>query len=416
MIKFFCVLALFFQITNMANAAPHRYSNEKAGFTVVATDTAINIVSQDFYNGLEKDGTFFYVSSLSEDDTTALIGDNYINEQFKEDYNTLKLLERSGIDPKKANLKAANPELYWPQDQPSIKPFINGTPFDLKTNTINGYKSLKMQFTQSETKDGKQNSYNSSIDIFPAHNRLYIVLQKTSQSTDGSETIIKNSTEPQRLKNLSITKPKKTQQKLVINDQVSDIKLELPDNWYYIQHYTNIDDNEVALNLALPLSTLPKLQEKTKNVDSNDLNKETVQKNISEEKAKLWTDIMKEMIWSFSYKDNKNQGFSDLLAYPEKTKKEITYLASTVQPYLENDAYYTNSTFKYSIDINSKACSIDFDLGFTFYNKVNFDTTGRIFFTNKKASIIGYTSTLTDKTQRTVNQKLINNIKSFKIN
>lgn len=166
MIKFLIFLSLLIQLSLLNIGYAKEYRNLEAGFKINIPQQEINIVSKNFYGGMQPNGNFIYVYSLNQKQASDLLEENFTTDAFNDDYTAIELLERSGIDPQKASLKLLDPVLYWPSDKPFIKQLPNDVAFNIQTQKIHGRKSLNMQFTENmenEIKD--KNSYLCSIDL-----------------------------------------------------------------------------------------------------------------------------------------------------------------------------------------------------------------------------------------------------------
>ena len=244
-----------------------------------------------------------------------------------------------------------------------------------------------MQFTENmenEIKD--KNSYLCSIDLLSANNRLYVISTKVLNSQKESE-VSAESVRNEYRKGVLITKPSANTNTLIYTDKIGKFKFDLPENWYYVQSYFS-DNPKACLTFALPLETLEKIKEKTQNLEANDLDKEKIADNVSEENIASWMDLLTESVWSVSCET-----------------KEFETAA-----YLESSRYYKNSRFDFDVNITPKIGYINFDLSFNLKDKKDFDNTGRIFFTKKKGGLVVYTSTLRN-TEQPASKELIENIK-----
>ena len=386
MIKFLIFLSLLIQLSLLNIGYAKEYRNPEAGFKINIPQQEINIVSKNFYGGMQPNGNFIYVYSLNQKQASDLLEENFTTDAFNDDYTAIELLERSGIDPQKASLKLLDPVLYWPSDKPFIKQLPNDVAFNIQTQKIHGRKSLNMQFTENmenEIKD--KNSYLCSIDLLSANNRLYVISTKVLNSQKESEVSAESIRNEYR-KGVLITKPSANTNTLI---------------------YT--DNPKACLTFALPLETLEKIKEKTQNLEANDLDKEKIADNVSEENIASWMDLLTESVWSVSC-ETKEFETAAYLENPEATKAEMQLLFSELKNYIESSRYYKNSRFDFDVNITPKIGYINFDLSFNLKDKKDFDNTGRIFFTKKKGGLVVYTSTLRN-TEQPASKELIENIK-----
>ena len=127
MIKFLIFLSLLIQLSLLNIGYAKEYRNPEAGFKINIPQQEINIVSKNFYGGMQPNGNFIYVYSLNQKQASDLLEENFTTDAFNDDYTAIELLERSGIDPQKASLKLLDPVLYWPSD----KPLLNSCPMML---------------------------------------------------------------------------------------------------------------------------------------------------------------------------------------------------------------------------------------------------------------------------------------------
>ncbi len=293
-------------------------------------------------------------------------------------------------------------------DKPFIKQLPNDVAFNIQTQKIHGRKSLNMQFTENmenEIKD--KNSYLCSIDLLSANNRLYVISTKVLNSQKESE-VSAESVRNEYRKGVLITKPSANTNTLIYTDKIGKFKFDLPENWYYVQSYFS-DNPKACLTFALPLETLEKIKEKTQNLEANDLDKEKIADNVSEENIASWMDLLTESVWSVSC-ETKEFETAAYLENPEATKAEMQLLLSELKNYIESSRYYKNSKFDFDVNITPKIGYINFDLSFNLKDKKDFDNTGRIFFTKKKGGLVVYTSTLRN-TEQPASKELIENIK-----
>lgn len=411
MAKFLIFLSLLIQLSFVNITHANEYRNPEAGFKINIPQQEINIVSKDFYGGMQPNGNFIYVYSLDQKQAAALLNQKFTTAAFNNDYASIELLERSGIDPQKADLKLLNPVLYWPSDKPFIKQLPNDLSFDVQTQKLRGRKSLTMQFTENTVeKNQNKDSYLCSIDLLSANDRLYIISTKTlvsKKDADSSPAVARD----EYLRGVIITKPVEETKPLVYNDKIGKFKFDLPDNWYYVQSYFS-DDPKACLTFALPLETLEKIKEKTQNLESDNLDKEKIADNVSEDNIASWMDLLTESVWSVSC-ETKEFETAAYLENPEATKAEIQLLFSELKSYIESSRYYRNSNFDFDVNITPRIGYINFDLSFNLKDKKDFDNTGRIFFTKKKGGLIVYTSTLKNNTDQPASQELIDNIKKL---
>ena len=162
MIKFLIFLSLLIQLSLLNIGYAKEYRNPEAGFKINIPQQEINIVSKNFYGGMQPNGNFIYVYSLNQKQASDLLEENFTTDAFNDDYTAIELLERSGIDPQKASLKLLDPVLYWPSHKPFIKQLPNDVAFNIQTQKIHGKKSLNMQFTENmenEIKDKNSTDY-----------------------------------------------------------------------------------------------------------------------------------------------------------------------------------------------------------------------------------------------------------------
>lgn len=408
MIKFLIFLSLLIQLSLLNIGYAKEYRNTEAGFKINIPQQEINIVSKNFYGGMQPNGNFIYVYSLNQKQASDLLEENFTTDAFNDDYTAIELLERSGIDPQKASLKLLDPVLYWPSDKPFIKQLPNDVAFNIQTQKIHGRKSLNMQFTENmenEIKD--KNSYLCSIDLLSANNRLYVISTKVLNSQKESE-VSAESVRNEYRKGVLITKPSANTNTLIYTDKIGKFRFDLPENWYYVQSYFS-DNPKACLTFALPLETLEKIKEKTQNLEANDLDKEKIADNVSEENIASWMDLLTESVWSVSC-ETKEFETAAYLENPEATKAEMQLLFSELKNYIESSRYYKNSKFDFDVNITPKIGYINFDLSFNLKDKKDFDNTGRIFFTKKKGGLVVYTSTLRN-TEQPASKELIENIK-----
>lgn len=108
MIKFLIFLSLLIQLSLLNIGYAKEYRNPEAGFKINIPQQEINIVSKNFYGGMQPNGNFIYVYSLNQKQASDLLEENFTTDAFNDDYTAIELLERSGIDPQKASLK-----LFW---------------------------------------------------------------------------------------------------------------------------------------------------------------------------------------------------------------------------------------------------------------------------------------------------------------
>ena len=132
-------------------------------------------------------------------------------------------------------------------------------------------------------------------------------------------------------------------------------------------------------------------------MEANDLDKEKIADNVSEENIASWMDLLTESVWSVSC-ETKEFETAAYLENPEATKAEMQLLFSELKNYIESSR------------ITPKIGYINFDLSFNLKDKKDFDNTGRIFFTKKKGGLVVYTSTLRN-TEQPASKELIENIK-----
>lgn len=419
MAKIILVLSLVLQLIYVQNIFAEEYRNSKAGFKVNLPKQEVNIMGADFYGGLQPNGDFVYVQSLDKKQASELLEQEFTGITFNNDYAAIKLLERSGIDPKKSELKLLEPTLYWPSDKPFIKPLPTNIEFEAKTQKIKGHKSIHIGFIEAESNEKKQKKYSCSIDLLCVHERLYIITTKTLLTNPlEQKTNTKNSENSNRniyedyIKGISIVQSQlNTKQHLLYNDKIGEFNISLPDNWYYVQSYFS-DDPKACLTFALPMETLQKIKEETRNLETEDLEKDKIANNVSEERVTSWVDLITEGIWSVSCE---TRDFTDPylnLKNQEATKSEIQLLFSELKRYIESSRYYNNAKFDFDISITPRIGYINFDFDFNLNEKKDFDNSGRIFFTKKKAGIIVYTSTLGDSNLQKPNS-ILKNIKSL---
>lgn len=411
MFKILITLLLFMQFIFVQFVFAEEYNISEAGFKLKIPKQEINIFSKDFYGGLQPNGDFIYVYSLDEKQASRLIGKKFTTASFAEDYASIELLERSGIDPLKANLKHLDPQKYWPEDKPFIKPLPEDAKVSISTQRIHGKNSLNMQF--SKKSQDANNSYLYSVNLQSDNDRLYIISTKTlinvgNVGKDSTESI--NNTHDIYIQGVHITKPKSAKKPLIYNDKLGNFKIDLPQDWYYVQSYFS-DKPNACLTFALPLDTLKKIKEKTRNLEANDLDKEKLADNISEEDIASWMELITEGIWSVSC-ETKEFETSAYLENPEATKAELQLLFSELKQYLENSRYYKNSKFDFNVDITPKIGYINFNFSFNLKGNKDFDNSGRIFFTKNKAGIVVYTSTIKNTEQQNTS-KLLNAIKKL---
>ena len=410
MAKFLIFLSLLIQLSLVNTGSAAEYRNPEAGFKINVPQQEINIVGKDFYGGMQSNGNFIYVYSLNQKQASDLLEQKFTTDAFNDDYASIELLERSGIDPKKADLKLLNPSLYWPADKPFIKQLPDDLAFNIHAQKLRGKKSLTLQFTDNAVnKSDDQNSYLCSVDLLSANDRLYVITTKTLDNKKDSEQSAESVRDEYR-QGVAITKPVEVSKPLVYTDKIGKFKFELPDNWYYVQSYFS-DDPKACLTFALPLETLAKIKEKSQNLEADDLDKEKIADNVSEENIASWMDLLTESVWSVSC-ETKDFETAAYLENPEATKAEMQLLFSELKTYIESSRYYKNSKFDFDINITPKIGYINFDFAFNLKGKKDFDNTGRIFFTKKKGGLIVYTSTL-GNTEQPVSKELLENIKKL---
>lgn len=107
MIKFLIFLSLLIQLSLLNIGYAKEYRNTEAGFKINIPQQEINIVSKNFYGGMQPNGNFIYVYSLNQKQASDLLEENFTTDAFNDDYTAIELLERSGIDPQKPVLN------YW---------------------------------------------------------------------------------------------------------------------------------------------------------------------------------------------------------------------------------------------------------------------------------------------------------------
>ena len=138
-------------------------------------------------------------------------------------------------------------------------------------------------------------------------------------------------------KGVLITKPSANTNTLIYTDKIGKFKFDLPENWYYVQSYFS-DNPKACLTFALPLETLEKIKEKTQNLEANDLDKEKIADNVSEENIASWMDLLTESVWSVSC-ETKEFETAAYLENPEATKAEMQLLFSELKNYIESSRY-----------------------------------------------------------------------------
>lgn len=445
MSKLFLVLSLLIQILSVQSVWASEYRSPDAGFKVKLPQQEVNIVGKDFYGGLQPNGNFIYVYSLDAKQAAKILEQPFSDDTFNADYEAVALLERSGIDPKKADLKVLNPQLFWPADKPFIDPLPKDAVISISTQKIHNKKSLSMQFTETKTAASATNSkkagnddnsskvndlYLCSIDLLAANNKLYVISTKTllapqtviaqannKQSDVANKTAaaVNNvNTRDVYLQGVRLIQPQLNNIPLVYNDKIGKFKLQIPDDWYYVQSYFS-SDPKACLTFALPLDTLQKIKEKTHNLQAGDLEKDKISDNTSEASVASWMELMTEAAWSVSC-ETKGVETAAYLADPTATKNELQLLFSELKTYVESSRYYKNANFTFNVDITPKIGYINFDLAFNLKDKKNFKNTGRVFFTKKKGGVIVYTSALNDDDQNTSKvPELLDSIKKLEL-
>ena len=402
MSKFLLVLSLLIQLSFAHVVLANEYHVPEAGFKVKLPKQEVNIVGKDFYGGLQPNGDFIYVYSLDEKQAATLLEQKFTAATFATDYESIALLERSGINPNKADLKFLDPQLYWPADKPFIQPLPKDIPVTISTGKLHGKKSLNMQFREDHNNSNSKAFYLCSIDLLAANNRLYVITTKTltaeNAAAKSAEGETADSTRDIYLQSVRLTKPKASTQPLLYTDTLGKFKIKLPDDWYYVQSYFS-DDPKACLTFALPLETLKKIKEKTQNIEAADLEKEKIADNVSEESIASWMELITEGIWSVSC-ETKDFETAAYLENPEATKAEMQLLFSELKNYIEDSRYYRNGKFDFTVDITPKIGYINFDLAFNLKGRKDFDNRGKIFFTRKKGGIIVYTSTIKNTEQQ----------------
>lgn len=143
MIKFLIFLSLLIQLSLLNIGYAKEYRNPEAGFKINIPQQEINIVSKNFYGGMQPNGNFIYVYSLNQKQASDLLEENFTTDAFNDDYTAIELLERSGIDPQKASLKLLDPVLYWPSDKPFIKQLPNDVAFNIPNSKNPWQKKFK---------------------------------------------------------------------------------------------------------------------------------------------------------------------------------------------------------------------------------------------------------------------------------
>lgn len=413
--KIFLVLSLLIIMASQSAFAA-QYNIPYGGFKVKMPDSEANVIGKDFYGSLHTNGDFVYVYSLNADQASVLLEQKFNEQSFNKDYAAIALLERSGIDPIKAEAKLANPALYWPADKPFIKPLPVDAVFNISTHKLKGKKSVRMEFTEPADTVNKKDGHLYSIDLLSNRDRLYVISSKTTikempeEVKKDTKTVTEVATRDLYTQGVYITNPVTTVgQSLTYTENLADFKFQLPDDWYYVQSYFSTSP-KACLTIALPLATLEQIKEKTKALEADQLEKEKIAGNVSEENVTSWIELLTEAVWSVSFE---NQGFeiTQYLQEPESTKKEIQQIFSELKKYIESSRYYKNASFNFDVDITPKIGHVNFDLSFKLKDIKDLNNHGHIFFTKKKSGIIVYTSSIKDGEEQTLNTQLLENVK-----
>ena len=77
MIKFLIFLSLLIQLSLLNIGYAKEYRNPEAGFKINIPQQEINIVSKNFYGGMQPNGNFIYVYSLNQKQASDLLEENF---------------------------------------------------------------------------------------------------------------------------------------------------------------------------------------------------------------------------------------------------------------------------------------------------------------------------------------------------
>ena len=86
MIKFLIFLSLLIQLSLLNIGYAKEYRNPEAGFKINIPQQEINIVSKNFYGGMQPNGNFIYVYSLNQKQASDLLEENFTTDAFNDDY------------------------------------------------------------------------------------------------------------------------------------------------------------------------------------------------------------------------------------------------------------------------------------------------------------------------------------------
>lgn len=466
----FVVLICAFSTCSLAAEA---YSDLQSGYQVGLPAHHLQIAGQGFIysadsgamqSGLKNtEADFNMVLAVKPEHLQKWLGKKFTTRDFLKTYADVQLLERSNVDTHKAVSM-----LYAPENFLTAEPGF--LPFDLltKDNLTSGYKIssredrtnkfiiLSLESNDKTNKDDNnlaQENFRPPLKINVAltskNNRLYALISaipevdqkkalenELKQHSVFKEKSIKDkyATENQTRQNyyrqaqdtflnsFKIQEPLPGTTSLFLRDKLLNIKVPVPQDWFYTQYIADNDKTRSQISYLLPMATLKLMGDNLGSLTSNNY-KALVQDSLAinftdtlrTDRPNKFLDNMTEVISIISYQNKKEAAYAEYLKNSAETSKFFkTFFKNLEVDTEDNHGAFQARQREHQITVNPEQGLLILKSIYSYKDQEEFAYEAKVGFTKDKFGSIGYLHKLINKEKQTTDtEKLFQRLQLF---